>query len=186
MRQRLQDVRILRQPEFRRTAAVLLELGPALLGDAPVGDGGRAYRDVDRKGRLAGRQHVARALDMDHGYPGRIAERGRAADQDGLRPEPRERYRDGMALFAGRTVGDVAHRIDRLEGRPAGHQRAPSGERLLGMRFARSRKDRLRLAAEIRLDRRSDLFRLRHAAFAELAAGHVSDAGTHAQHAACL
>jgi hypothetical protein len=73
-----------------------------------------------------------------------------------LRSEGRE------TLFAGRTVGDVAHRIDRLVGRPGGHHDPSSGERP-------SLTGRL----ELRLDRRQDLHRLGHAAGAEFAAlGH--------------
>ena len=37
--------------------------------------------------------------------------------------------RDGVALLAGRAVGDVAHRIDRLVRRPRGDQHALAGER---------------------------------------------------------
>ena len=36
---------------------------------------------------------------------------------------------DGVALLAGRAVGDVAHRIDRLVGRPGGHQHALARQR---------------------------------------------------------
>ena len=60
---------------------------------------------------------------------------------------------DGVALLAGGTVGDVAHRIDRLVRRAGGDDDAPASERLVAI-----------IAAEERLGRGRDLERLGHAA----------------------
>ena len=66
-----------------------------------------------------------------------------------------------MALLARRTVGDDAHRIDRLGGRSRRHQHALAGERPG--------------AAQDRLDRGGDFERLGHAADAGFAAlGHFA------------
>ena len=67
-----------------------------------------------------------------------------------------------MALLAGRAVGDVAHRVDRLMRRAGGDDDLAAGQRL-------------RPAVEQRLDRGDDLQRLGHAAFAGLVAfGHLA------------
>jgi len=61
------------------------------------------------------------------------------------------RNRDGVALLAGRAVGEIAHRIDRLVGRTRGNEHVPTGEHQSGRR-------------EQRFDRRDDLHRLGHPA----------------------
>ena len=73
-----------------------------------------------------------------------------------LAPARRGRGGDGVALLAGRAVGDVAHRIDRLVRRTGGDQHALAFERL-------------RAAAEQAFDRGGDLQRLGHAAQPALA-----------------
>ena len=65
---------------------------------------------------------------MHDGDAGRVGPAGGPGNQGGVGAEAGQGGGDGVALLARRTVGDVAHRIDGLEGRSAGHQRPPSGE----------------------------------------------------------
>ena len=53
---------------------------------------------------------------------------GRSGNQHCLGAKAGEGAGDGVTLFAGRAVGDVAHRVDRLMGRPGGHQRPKTME----------------------------------------------------------
>ena len=69
-----------------------------------------------------------------------------------------------MALASGRSVGDVANRVDRLEGRTGGDQRAAPGERL-----AAGRED-----PEIAHDDLQDLRRLHHPARTGFATGEIA------------
>ncbi len=75
-----------------------------------------------------------------------------------------------MALLARRTVADEAHRIDRLESRAAGDQRAAAGER--------------RGAAEIGFDGGHDIEHLGEASVAGLAAGEIAGTRPDEAHAA--
>ena len=81
----------------------------------------------------------------------RIGQIHRPADQRHLGAGARRRRGNGVALLAGRAVGDIAHRIDRLVGRAGGDQHALALERLR------------RRWREQFLDRGGDLQRLGHA-----------------------
>ena len=60
-----------------------------------------------------------------------------SGNQDHLRAGPGRSCSDGIALFARRTVGDVADRIDRLMGRPGGNNDFATAEaRSMGPLFA--------------------------------------------------
>ena len=96
---------------------------------SPVRYGRGEHRDVGRQRRLDRAQHVARGLDLDHAHARRIGHVHRPRHQRHLRARRRRGRSDGMALLAGRAVGDVAHRIDRLVRRPRRHQHALAGER---------------------------------------------------------
>ena len=76
--------------------------------------------------RPASRARISTCTTVDAG--------GIGADRPGRRPASPRRRRprgggDGVALLAGRAVGDVAHRIDRLVRRACGDQHALAGER---------------------------------------------------------
>ena len=86
----------------------------------------------------------------------RIGQIHRPADQRHVGAGARGGCGDGVALLAGRTVGDIAHRIDRLVRRARRDQHALAFERL-------------RLRREQILDRGGDLQWLGHAAEPALA-----------------
>ena len=75
---------------------------------------------------------------------------------------------DGVALFARRTVGEVAHRVDRLVGRPAGDERANAAQRPVGGEP---------VGGECGFDRGDDFVRLGHAPLAFLTAGELAGLG---------
>ena len=62
--------------------------------------------------------------------PARRRERDRAGDERDVGAGLGGGARDREAHLAARPVGEAAHRIDRLEGRPGGDQHAPAGEHL--------------------------------------------------------
>ena len=76
---------------------------------------------------------------------------------------------DSVALLAGRAVGDVAHRVDRLVGRATGNQRPASGKRSLPPRRAAGRGHGSAIAAEKRFDGAKDFVGFGHPAFAHKA-----------------
>ena len=100
------------------------------LGGAPVRDGGGEDRAVGRQRCFDRGQHLARGLDLHHPHARRIGQIDRPRDQHRLGARGCGCGGDGVALLAGGTVGDVAHRIDRLVGRAGGHQHALALERL--------------------------------------------------------
>ena len=74
---------------------------------------------------------ISRAVSTLHDvHAGRIGQIHRPADQRHLGAGARRRRGNGVALLAGRTVGDIAHRIDRLVRRAGGDQHALALERL--------------------------------------------------------
>ncbi len=158
-----EDVGVLGEPQGGRRS-VLLDLLRRGVGDAPVGDGSGEDRDIDRQRGLARRQHVPRALDPDEPDAGRVGLVAWPGDENRLGAERGERGGDGVALLARGAVGDVAHGVDRLMGRPARHQRAPALE------LARS--------GEEALDRGDDLERFGDAAHAGLAVGERAGIGS--------
>ncbi len=100
----------------------------------------------------------------------RIGLSRRPRDQGRGRAQPRQGGRDRVALLARGAVADEAHRIDRLVGRPARHQRAPPRER--------------RLRPEILLNGADDLHRLGHAPEAAFVLGERARIGPDPPHAA--
>ena len=99
--------------------------------------------------RLDRGEHLGGGLDLDDGGAGRARRLGRAGDEGDAGAAAGERRGDGAALAAGRAVGDVAHRVDRLVGRPGGDEDVPA---------------RRAAAGEGGVDRGDDLRRLGHAA----------------------
>ena len=87
-------------------------------------------------------------------------------------------FGQGIALFAGRPVGNVAHRIDGLVRRPGGDDDLAARERAV-------RQTRL-VAAIKALDGGKDVCRFAHPPGPELAAGHVALFGPREQHAILL
>ena len=169
--QRRQDVGIGGQLEPRRFAAGLLQLLAGRIGDLPVRDGGGAHGHVGRQGGAARRQHLLGRLDMAHRHARRVRLGRRPGYQHRFGAAARECCRDGMALAARRTIADEADGIDRLMGRAAGDDGAPSAQRA---------------GSQLGLDRREYFRRLGHAAKAELAAGHGPFAGADAADATAL
>ena len=78
-------------------------------------------------------------------------------------------------------LDDIADGIDRLAGRPAGHQRPPATH---GPSASSAWAGEPSL--EEAFDRGQDLLRLGHPAGADLAAGHVADAGADPDDAAAI
>ena len=100
--------------------------------------------------------HFARALHVDAGDAVRRRQRNRTADQDHVGAGPRTGLRQRIAHLARAGIGDAAHRIHRLEGRPGGQHHRATGQQLgreMGQRMLQQR------------------LRLQHAALAGLAAG---------------
>ena len=119
--------------------AFLSLLRPAL-ADAPVGDRGGEHGDVGRQRRLD-----RRAASRARSRPRRCCTPGGSGTLTGPRHQrhrrrrpPPARARDRVTLLAGRAVGDVAHRIDRLVGRPRGDQHALARAAASGGRGSRS------------------------------------------------
>ena len=81
----------------------------------PIGDGGGEHRDIDRQRGFASGQHLARGRRLSqasHGAGGAMFDG--AGDERRLGAGLRQRIGDRIALFAGGTVGDEAHGIERL------------------------------------------------------------------------
>ena len=166
-----EDVRILHQFQPGQGAGGLLDLLVAFAGGAPVGDRGGEDRHIRRQRRLDRGQHLAGALDPLDGNARRIGQPDRPRHQHHLGPGRPRRGGDGETLLAGRTVGDIAHRIDRLMGRPRGDQDAPARQRPRAGR------------AQHPQDGLGDLHRLRHAADAGFAGlRHFAGIGTDQRH----
>jgi hypothetical protein len=66
---------------------------------------------------------------MPHRYASRIVEIDRTRDQRDVGTGGLCCGGDGKALFAGRAIGDVAHRVDRLVRRSCGDEDVFAGER---------------------------------------------------------
>ncbi len=91
---------------------------------------------------------MSRAVSTLHDIDaGRIGQVHRPAHQRHLGAGARRRRGNGVALLAGRAVGDIAHRIDRLVGRAGGDQHALAFKRLRLRRRAASRPRRRSPAA---------------------------------------
>ena len=106
------------------------------LRDAPVGDGGGEDRDVGGQRLLHRRQHLLRGFHLDDASR-RQDRAAPPARSPASRPRPRGRRGRGnrVALLAGGTVADEAHRIDRLMRRAGGDDHALAGERARGFRL---------------------------------------------------
>ena len=139
--------------------------------DPPVGHGRGADERIRREGALDGRKHLARAFDMDHVAAGRIGQGHRPGNERDSRARRRRRRRDGVALLARGTIGDVAHRIDGFMRRAGRDDHMPSCQRADD---ANRRQRQTRVALQRMLDRGHDLQRLAHAAGAIFAAGHLA------------
>ena len=63
----------------------------------------------------------------------RVGQGDRPADQRHIGTGLRRGAGDGVALLAGRTIGDVAHRIDRLVRRTRGDDNALAQERAVSL-----------------------------------------------------
>ena len=122
---------------------------------------------------------------MDGLDAGRVGQVDRPADQRHACARRGGSGGDGVALFARRAVGDVAHRVDRLMRRPGRDQDMPAGERagrgMVAARQPAEKADGARrglFARQRQLDRGEDFRRLGHAARATLAAlGHGAAIG---------
>ncbi len=101
--------------------------------------------------------HILGPLDVNGLQTSGVGDRHRPGNQRHLRPKPCKRRRDRVALAAGRAVGDIAHRIDRLMCRPRCDDRLAAGKRL-------------RAGIEQSLRRGDDIERFGHAAHAGFAA----------------
>ena len=164
-RDRREDVGVLDQAELR-AAVALLDFLFRFFG-APIGHRRREYCDIGRERLFDRGKHLARGRYLHGLHARRIRQVDRSGHQDHLGACGRGGACDGVALLPGRAVGEIAHRIDRLVGRPGGDDHAFAGERL-GARAAQQLLDRIR-----------DLQRLGHAADPALAAlGHVALIGT--------
>ena len=132
LRDRRQDVGILDQRQFRRSAAVLLELLLARLGDAPVRDRGGEDADVGTAARPRPPRSMSRALSTRTVFtPGGSGSVTGPDTSVTSAPAAAAGARDRVALLAGRAVRDVAHRIDRLVRRARRDDDALAGERLV-------------------------------------------------------
>ncbi len=123
-----EDVGVLHQIE-RGCLAGLLDLAGRRVGGAPVGDGGGEHGDVGRQATRDRFQHLLCGLDTNDADVRRIGQRDGTGNERHARAECGRCLGDGVALLAGRTVGDVAHGVDRLVRGAAGHQHVPPGER---------------------------------------------------------
>ena len=124
-----EDVGIFRQRQGRRLARLLLDLVVARPFGAPVGNGGGEHRDVGGQRLLHRLEHLLRCLDFYHGEARRIGQIDRTGHQHHLGAGRGGGGCNGVALLARGTVGDIAHRIDRLIGRSRCDQDACAGER---------------------------------------------------------
>ena len=115
-----QNIGIFSKDQRRRRGAAFLDLVPDIITRAPVGDGGDHDRDIARQGGFHRIGHVLRAADIDAVDAQRRAQIDRAGHQRDPCSGSSSRSGDGIALLAGRTVGEIAHRINRLMRRPGG------------------------------------------------------------------
>ena len=123
--------------QLRRSAAALLDLLLRCRRHPPVGDGGGEDADIGVRRRLHRRQHLRRGLDPQHVDAGRIGQPDRTRHQRHLGAERTRGGGDRVALLAGRAIGDVAHRIDRLVRRPGGDETCcPASGRRMSRRTA--------------------------------------------------
>ena len=175
-----EDVRVLDQGQGGGEAAILLDLARPRLGGAPVADRGGEDCQIGRQGRLDRGQHLAGALHPHHGDALRIGDRDRSGDQGDPRPGLRGGGGDRVALAARGAVGEVAHGIDRLVGRPRGHEHVPPGQRFFGDLAARQKPDAGARGAlpQQRFESVGDLVRLGQPSGAELRLGHGALVGT--------
>jgi hypothetical protein len=97
-------------------------------GRPPVGDRCDRDEDVRRELRLYRIMHLDRGLDLHRRHAVGNGKLRRAGDQTHIRAQPRQRLGDGIALLAGRMIGDEAHRIERLARRAGGDHGAEAGE----------------------------------------------------------
>ena len=98
--------------------------------DAPVGDGGGEHRDIGRQAPARPRRSISRAVStLTTVTPGGSGTFDRPGHQRHVGAGGRRRRGDGVALLAGRAVGDVAHRIDRLVRRARRDEHALARER---------------------------------------------------------
>src|SRR5262249_23559400 len=74
--------------------------------------------------------HFARRFDLDHLDTLRVGDTYWARHQHDICTSGGRRGRDGVALLAGRAVGDIAYRVDRLVGRSGCDQHAPALQQL--------------------------------------------------------
>ena len=167
------DVGIFNERQVRRgLAGFFLEFPLAGIGHAPVGDGGGEDGHIRWQCAFDRLQHVAGGFHMQNFDIRRVGQGHRPADQHHLGAGGGGGCGYGVTLFAGRAVGDVAHRIDRLMGWARCDQHALSCER---PRFIR---------AEQFLHRRRDLQWFRHAANAALIRfRHLAGVGTNQRRA---
>ncbi|MNS67853.1 hypothetical protein D3C72_1011160 [compost metagenome] len=118
--------------------------------------------------RLDGGLHLDSSLDPDAGHADWCIQRHGTGDQGHIRPQFGQGGGDGVALLAAGAVGQAAHRVDGLEGRPGGDHGGLAGQGA-AVRSGQQARDGV-----------EDDVRLGHAAGAELAAGH--DAVVRADH----
>jgi hypothetical protein len=113
-----ENVGVFDQAEGRRIfARSLLDLLIRLAVGPPVGDGSDEDSGGGRQQLLDGVAHLPGRLDMGGLDAGRVGDRHRPGHQTHVGAEPGECCGDRMTLLAGRAVGDVADRVDRLMGR---------------------------------------------------------------------
>ena len=123
-----EDVRVLHQREGGRTGRGLLRLLRAGFGDPPVRNRRGEDGGVGRQSGLDGGEHRPCALDMNDFHAGRIGQLDGPGHQRDGRACIRRGAGDGVTLLAGRAVGEIAHRVDRLVGRARGDEDAPAGQ----------------------------------------------------------
>ena len=133
MRHGREDVRVLDQRQRRRAAAALLELLAAAGRRCASPRPRRRTRATSAGSARSTAASISRALStLTTLHAWRVGNVHRPRHQRHLGAGRCGGRGDGVALLAGRAVGDVAHRIDRLVGRPGGDQHAPAGERDCG------------------------------------------------------
>ena len=126
-----EDVGILDQRERRRAAAAsFLIFCATVVRGAPVGD--RGGEDRRRRPAAPLRRRAASRARSRRARSSRRADRAMSTGPETSvtsAPAAAAAARDRVALLAGRAVGDVAHRIDRLVRRAGGDDDALAGER---------------------------------------------------------
>nr|GEU28492.1 hypothetical protein [Tanacetum cinerariifolium] len=127
-----QDVRVLFELQVgHRTVGIFFQFLFAGVGDAPVGH--RRHRDEDVLMVDVGHHrvvHLHRALHVDALHPERRGQRRGAGHQHHLGACFARGARHGITHFAGRQIGDAAHRVDGLERGTGRDQDALTGQHL--------------------------------------------------------